>query len=217
LDSNKDGVPDNFLPDCDTNEQVLELRLRAPDLEIIEVTTGATKGSIGDMLSVSVKIVNRGNAHATDVNVILCKDQSTSDIKKNGCDEVNIVYRQIIKAIMPIGDGGLENPDSITLLYMVEAGNHDVVVDSNNDIVETDETNNIMKIPGGEMSSNLGAGDVVVDVIVRYSVPTIILGATFSLIGVAGFVMYGRRIEALQSFAEKTSLMSKSDEDDIRF
>ena len=110
LDSNKDGISDNFLPDCDTNEQVLELRLRAPDLEIIEVTTGSTKGAIGDMLSVSVKIVNRGNAHATDVNVILCKDQSTSDIKKNGCDEVNIVYRQIIKAIMPIGDGGLENP-----------------------------------------------------------------------------------------------------------
>jgi hypothetical protein len=219
LDSNKDGLADNYPPDCDTNEQILELRLRAPDLEILEVTTGSKRGAIGEMLSVSVKIVNRGNAHATDVNVILCKDQSPNDIKKNCCDENNIVYRQLIKAIMPIGDGGLEDPDPITLLYMVEAGNHQVVVvvDAGNNIVETDETNNIMKIPGGEMSSNLGAGDVVIDVIARYSVPTIIIGATFSLIGVAGFVMYGRRMDALQAFAEKTSLMPKSDEDDIRY
>ena len=219
LDTNKDGIPDNYRPNCDTNEQILELRLRAPDLEILEVTTGAKKGSIGEMLSVSVKIVNRGNAHATDVNVILCKDQSPNNIKKNGCDENNIVYRQIIKAIMPIGDGGLENPDPITLLYMVEAGNHDVVVvvDSDNDIVETDETNNIMRIPGGELSSTFGTGDVIIDVIARYSVPTIILGATFSLIGVAGYVMYGRRLDALQAFAEKTSLMSKNDDDEIVF
>jgi hypothetical protein len=219
LDSNKDGIPDNYRPDCDTNEQILELRLRAPDLEILEVTTGSKKGAIGEMLSVSVKIVNRGNAHATDVNVILCKDQSPNNIKKNGCDENNIVYRQIIKAIMPIGDGGLENPDPITLLYMVEAGNHDivVVVDADNDIVETDETNNIMRIPGGELSSTFGTGDVIIDVVARYSVPTIILGATFSLIGVAGYVMYGRRLEALQAFAEKTSLMSKNDDEDTRF
>ena len=219
LDTNKDGIPDNYKPDCDNNEQILELRLRAPDLEILEVTTGAKKGAIGEMLSVSVKIVNRGNAHATDVNVILCKDQSPSNIKKNGCDETNIVYRQIIKAIMPIGAGGLENPDPITLLYMVEAGNHDivVVVDADNDIVETDETNNIMRIPGGELSSTFGTGDVIIDVIARYSVPTIILGATFSLIGVAGYVMYGRRLDALQAFAEKTSLMSKNDDEDTRF
>ena len=49
---------------------------------------------------------------------------------------------------------------------MVEAGNHDVVVvvDSDNDIVETDETNNIMRIPGGELSSTFGTGDVIIDV-----------------------------------------------------
>ena len=45
--------------------------------------------------------------------------------------------------------------DPITLLYMVEAGNHDivVVVDPDNNIVETDESNNIEKI--GTMKSPL--------------------------------------------------------------
>ena len=219
LDANKDGLPDNYPPACDTNEQILELRLRAPDLEIIEVEAAKTKGEIGEMLSVSVKVVNRGNAHATDVNIILCKDQSETDIKRNGCEETNIVYRQIVKAIMPIAEDDTEEPNSITLLYMVQAGNHDivVVVDPDNVIVETDETNNIRKIPGGKMSSTLGAVDVGVDVIAEYSVPVIILGATFSLIGVSGYVIYGRRIAALSRFAELSSLLPGMEDDDLRF
>jgi hypothetical protein len=219
LDANKDGLPDNYPPACDTNEQILELRLRAPDLEILEVEAAKTKGEIGEMLSVSVKIVNRGNAHATDVNIILCKDQSETDIKRNGCEEINIVYRQIIKAIMPIAEGDTEEPNSITLLYMVQAGNHDivVVVDPDNIIVETDETNNIRRIPGGKMSSTLGVVDVGVDVIAKYSVPVIILGATFSLIGVSGYVIYGRRIAALSRFAELSSLLPGMEDDDLRF
>jgi hypothetical protein len=219
LDANKDGLPDNYPPACDTNEQILELRLRAPDLEIIEVEAAKTKGEIGEMLSVSVKVVNRGNAHATDVNIILCKDQSETDIKRNGCEEINIVYRQIVKAIMPIAEDDTEEPNSITLLYMVQAGNHDivVVVDPDNVIVETDETNNIRRIPGGKMSSTLGVVDVGVDVIAKYSVPVIILGATFSLIGVSGYVIYGRRIAALSRFAELSSLLPGMEDDDLRF
>ncbi|SUZ82348.1 uncharacterized protein METZ01_LOCUS35202 [marine metagenome] len=219
LDANKDGLPDNYPPACDTNEQILELRLRAPDLEIIEVEAAKTKGEIGEMLSVSVKVVNRGNAHATDVNIILCKDQSETDIKRNGCEETNIVYRQIVKAIMPIAEDDTEEPNSITLLYMVQAGNHDivVVVDPDNVIVETDETNNIRRIPGGKMSSTLGVVDVGVDVIAKYSVPVIILGATFSLIGVSGYVIYGRRIAALSRFAELSSLLPGMEDDDLRF
>ena len=79
----------------------------------------------------------------TDVNIILCKDQSESDIKRNGCKEENIVYRQIVNAIMPIGQSDTDQSDPITLLYMVEPGNHDivVVVDPDNTIVETDENN----------------------------------------------------------------------------
>ena len=63
------------------------------------------------------------------------------------------------------------------------------------------------------MGSNNGVIDVGVEIIARYSVPAIILGATFALIAVAGVVMYGRRMEALDRFAEKSSMMSNLDDD----
>ena len=63
------------------------------------------------------------------------------------------------------------------------------------------------------MGSNYGVLDVGIEIVARYSVPAIILGATFALIAVAGVVMYGRRIEALDRFAEKSSMMSNLDDD----
>ena len=118
---------------------------------------------------------------------------------------------------MPIGQSESDLSDPITLLYMVEAGNHDivVVVDPDNNIVETDESNNIEKI--GTMKSPLGAIDVGREIVVRYSVPVIIIGATFSLFGVAGFVIWGRRTEALARFSELSSLLPGSDDDDLVF
>ena len=217
MDSNSDGIPDNLPPDCDTNEQILEMRLRAPDLVLESVVAPVKEAAIGEMLSTNVFITNRGNAHATDVNIILCKDQSESDIKRNGCKEENIVYRQIVNAIMPIGQSDTDLSDPITLLYMVEPGNHDivVVVDPDNNIVETDENNNIERI--GNMKSPLGSLDVGRELVVRYAVPTIIIGATFSLFGVAGYVIWGRRVEALARFSELSSLLPGSDDDDIVF
>ena len=117
---------------------------------------------------------------------------------------------------MPSND---EDPPQIALLYLVEAGSHDVfvVVDPDNIIVETDETNNIQKV-SKKMGSNLGILDVGVEVIAQYSIPAIILGVTFALIGVVGVVMYGRRMEALTRFAEKSSLVAYlEDEEDMVF
>jgi hypothetical protein len=169
------------------------------------------------MLSVNVQIHNIGNIHATDVHIILCIDQTIKDIKRHGCDEENIAYRQLIEAVMPEGSSGNDEPPTLTLLYMVEAGSHDVIVviDPDNMIVESDENNNF----GAPvvMGSNYGLLDVGIDVIAQYSVPAIILGATFALMGVAGVVMYGRRMEALARFAEKSSLLANLDDDDQVF
>jgi len=224
LDANRDGLPDNYRPNCDTNEQVIELRLRAPDLNILDVHVAVYTGDVGEMLSVNVKILNQGNAHATDVNIILCVDQSPSDIKKNGCDEENIVYRQIVEAIMPCDNPSTtppcfgEEPPQIALLYMVEAGSHDVVVvvDPDNVIVETDENNNIQSV-SRSMGSNLGILDVGIEIIAQYTVPTIILGATFALVGVVAVVMWSRREEAKIRYAEKSSMIANLDDDDIVF
>ncbi|HIH80752.1 MAG TPA: hypothetical protein HA303_05985 [Candidatus Thalassarchaeaceae archaeon] len=219
LDENGDGLPDNYPPNCDSNEQVLELRLRAPDLEFVgDIEVSKTRASVGDMIGVNVKIRNVGNIHATDVNVILCIDQSISSIKRHGCDEENIAYRQLVEAIMPQGPGGDENPPTLTLLYLVEAGSHEVVavIDPDNMIVESDEDNNFQKVPG-DMGSNYGFLDVGLEIVAQYSVPAIIMGATFALIGVAGVVMYGRRMEALTRFAEKSSLLANLEDDNQVF
>jgi len=216
LDENKDGLPDNYRPNCDTNEQIVELRLRAPDLKILDVEATVKTGDVGEMLSVNVMVVNEGNAHATDVNIILCVDQTVSDIKKNGCDEDNVVYRQIVEAIMPVDDP-TEAPQ-IAMLYRVEAGRHDVVVvvDPDNVIVESNEDNNMQKV-SGKMGSNLGALDVGIEIIAQFTVPTLIVGATLALLGVVVVVMRGRREEAKLRYAEKTSMLSNIDDDDLIF
>ena len=67
------------------------------------------------------------------------------------------------------------------------------------------------------MKSPLGAIDVGREIVVRYSVPVIIIGATFSLFGVAGFVIWGRRVEALARFSELSSLLPGSDDDALVF
>ena len=111
-----------------------------------------------------------------------------------------------------------EDPPQIALLYMVEAGNHDVVVviDPDNVIVETNEANNIVKV-SKKMGSNLGILDVGVEIIAQYTVPAIILGATVALVGVVAVVMWGRREEAKIRFAEKSSMISNLDDEDIVF
>ena len=119
IDQNGDGLPDNTPPNCDSNEQILELRLRAPDLEIVSVHVDQNTAKVGEMLSVNVQIRNIGNIHATDVNVVLCVDQSKRSIQKNGCNEENVAYRQLIEAVQPVGSSGVE--DTPCLLYTADA------------------------------------------------------------------------------------------------
>ena len=111
-----------------------------------------------------------------------------------------------------------DDPPTITLLYLVEAGSHDVVVvlDPENMIVESNEDNNFLLVQQ-EIGSNFGILDVGVEIVAQYSVPAIILSATVALMGVAGVVMYGRRMEAISRFNEKSSLISNIDEEDMIF
>lgn len=212
LDENKDGLPDNFQPDCDSNEQVLQLMLRAPDLRIVDAEASSHRASVGEMISVTVNLQNVGNIHATDISVILCSDQTPSDIRKNTCDEENIVYRQKIEAVMPatLPTETLE----ISLLYIVEAGSQDIVVyvDPDNNIIESDESNNFW-VMDKKMGSNNRFLDPILQAVATYSVPVIIIGATIALGAVAAVVISGRRIEAMREYAEKKSMMAYTDEE----
>ena len=102
----------------------------------------------------------------------------------------------------------------ISLLYIVEAGSQDVVVyvDPDNNIIESDESNNYWSLPD-KMGSNNRFLDPLLEAVATYSVPVIIIGATIALGGVAVVVIWGRRIEAMKEYAEKKSMMVYTDDD----
>jgi len=196
----------------DSNELPVTIRLRAPNLRFDDVVVEKRSADVGDMLPITVFIVNDGNVHATDIHVIVC-EQSIEVIKANGgCDEESVAYRQVIGALMPPDAADRVEPAEIVLLYPVKAGSHDVTVilDPDNQIVESSERDNFYEIKDGLKSSN-GWIDQATESLGKWSVPAIIMLLTISLLGVAGFVMWGRRREALSRVAEQSSLMA-SDE-----
>ena len=193
----------------DTNELIVTIRLRAPNLLFEDVTADVKSGDVGDMLPIRVQIINDGNVHATDIHVIVCQDQSKDDVRKNGCDEENVAYRQVIGALMPPDAAERTDPAEIVLLYPIKAGSHDIVlvIDPDNMIVESSERDNIFELEGGLKSSN-GWIDQATETLGAWGVPGIIILLTLSLLAVAGLVMHGRRKEALAKVAEQSSLLS---------
>ena len=163
-----------------------------------------------------VLIQNSGNVHATDVEIVLCQGQDSSEIRSEGCDESNIVFKQVIGALMPPDGTGEPTPIELYLLWPVDAGSHEVavVLDPGNTIVESSENDNIKSIPS-ELESSNPLWDVTSSAIATYSLPVGILLLTLSLAGVVFMVGRGRTKEAKDRLAEQSSLMSvlSSDED----
>ena len=62
-----------------------------------------------------------------------------------------------------------------------------------------------------DLSSSNGWVDVAAETLGAWSVPAIIILLTLSLLGVAGFVMWSRRREALSRVAEQSSLVAADD------
>ena len=196
----------------DTNELAVTIRLRAPNLRFEEVIADTKSDDVGEMIPITVWVINDGNVHATDIHVIVCQDQDLADVRKNGCEEENVAYRQVIGALMPPDATDSMEAAEIVLLHPVKAGNHDIVVviDPDNQIVESSERDNLHEIDGGLKSSN-GWIDQATDTIGAWSVPAIIILLTISLMAVAGFVMYSRRKEANARVAEQSSLIAVDD------
>ena len=213
IDSDNDGFADNN-PGCDTNEQVLTLRLRAPNLEFIggvDISEEQASAAVGEMIPIQVTIQNTGNVHATDINIILCVGDE-DEIRSEGCEEEDVVYRRVIGALMP--SDNTEDGVTITLLYPVTAGSDNVVVviDPELNIVEVSDDDNYLSVEE-KLQSNNPVLDVAMVVVSKWSVPTIIMAATIGLLGVAGLMMVSRRKEALDRVAEQSSLLQGLDED----
>ena len=199
----------------DTNEFIITLRLRAPNLIISEVSVSDDTGDVDTTLPIRVVLQNNGNTHATDIEIVLCEysnaaDADTlNDIKKNGCDDESIVMRQVIGALLAPDDGEDYKEIELTLLYPVSAGSHGiyVVVDPSNEIVESQESDNIKAVEQ-ELKSSGGIIDVAGEVVGKTALPFAVILLTIALFGVVYLVGRGRRQEVLDRKAEQSSLVS---------
>jgi hypothetical protein len=205
----------------DTNEFILTLRLRAPNLDITEVQASITQAAVGETIPIKVILENNGNTHATDIEIILCEypdagDEDTEDeIRKNGCEEDRIVMRQVIGALLAPDASEESKSIELYLLYPVSAGSHGVyvVVDPLNEIVETSEGDNVQAVSTSLESANPFL-DVAGEVVGKTALPFAVIVLTFALLGVVYLVGKGRRDDVNKRLAEQSSLISVLGNDD---
>ena len=209
-----DDSPSWAAENLDSNEFVVTLRLRAPNLVISEVTASDFTGDVDTTIPIRVVLQNNGNTHATDIEIVLCEYPNSdidtlNEIKKNGCDDENIVMRQVIGALLAPDNTEDYKEIELVLLYPVSAGSHGVyvVVDPSNSIVETQESDNIKRVVN-ELESSGGILDVAGEVVGKTALPFAVILLTLALFGVVYLVGRGRRQDVLDRKAEQSSLVS---------
>jgi hypothetical protein len=207
--------------DLDNNELILTLRLRAPNLVIASVSVSDYSGDVDSTIPIQIVLQNTGNVHATDIEIVLCEyDESSSaiqrEISKNGCAEENIVMRQVVGALLAPDDSEDAKEITLFLLYPVTAGSHGVyvVVDPMNEIVESNEGDNVERV-GKDLSSSNPFMDVAGDVVSKTALPFMVILLTFALLGVVYLVGKGRRDEVNKRIAEQSSLITVLSDDDL--
>ena len=203
----------------DSNELIVTLRLRAPNLVISEVSVSSTSNEVDNTIPVRVVLQNTGNVHATNIEVILCEfDEATEevldDIRDDGCPEDSVVTRQTIGALLAPDASEDAQEIELYLLYPVSAGSYDVVVvvDPMNNIVEVSERDNI-RVVDEPLSSESPFLDVAGEIVSNWALPFGVLVLTFSLFGVLYLVGRGRRAEVNKRLAEQSSLISVLDDE----
>ena len=213
-DGDHDDSPSWAAESLDTNEFIVTLRLRAPNLVISEVTASDFTGDVDTTIPIRVVLQNNGNTHATDIEIVLCEypdsDIDTlNEIKKNGCADENIVMRQVIGALLAPDNSEDYKEIELVLLYPVSAGSHGVyvIVDPSNSIVETQEGDNIKRVEN-ELQSTGGILDVAGEVVGKTALPFAVILLTLALFGVVYLVGRGRRQDVLDRKAEQSSLVS---------
>ena len=220
MDGDHDDSPEWTGELLDTNELIVTLRLRAPNLVIAEVSVETTSNDVDKTIPVRVVLQNTGNVHATNIEVVLCEfsdanDEVLNDIRKNGCPEDSVVMRQTVGALLAPDASEDAQEIELYLLYPVSAGSHDVVVvvDPSNSIVEVSESDNI-RVVSEELSSESPFLDVAGEIISDWALPFGVLLLTFSLFGVLYLVGKGRRADVKNRLAEQSSLISVLQEDE---
>ena len=199
----------------DSNEFIVILNLKAPDLVIKEIIVSQYSAEIDSTIPIGITLQNVGNTHATDIEIVLCQYNDVNsqsiinDIKNNGCDEDSIVMRQVVGALLAPDASEDAKEIEIYLLYPVVAGSKGVyvVVDPMNEIVEASENNNI-KAVSEPLESPSPFFDVAGQIVAKTALPFVVILLTLSLLGVVYFVVKARREEVKKRIAEQSSLSS---------
>ena len=214
-DGDHDDSPAWDGDNLDTNEFIVTLRLRAPNLEIKEIIMPpSTSAEVDATIPIGIILQNTGNVHATDIEIVLCEyddvtDDITKEIRRNGCDEERVVMRQVVGALLAPDDTEDAKEIELYLLYPVTAGSKGVyvVVDPMNEIVESDESDNVKPIPE-PLESNSPVLDLAREVVGKTALPFAVIVLTIALLGVVYLVGKGRRDEVNKRLAEQSSLVS---------
>ncbi|MEL0312715.1 MAG: CARDB domain-containing protein [Candidatus Poseidoniales archaeon] len=214
-DGDHDDSPAWDGENLDTNEFIVTLRLRAPNLEIKEIIMPpSTSAEVDSTIPIGIILQNTGNVHATDIEIVLCEyddvtDETTKEIRKNGCEEDRVVMRQVVGALLAPDDTEDAKEIELYLLYPVTAGSKGVyvVVDPMNQIVESDEGDNVKPIPE-PLESNSPVFDLAKEVVGKTALPFAVIVLTIALLGVVYLVGKGRRDEVNKRLAEQSSLVS---------
>jgi hypothetical protein len=219
-----DDSPEWGGDDFDTNEFIVTLRLRAPNLEIKEIITPPSYSSeVDSTIPIGIILQNTGNVHATNIEIVLCEYDKVNDPeiikeirKNNGCEEERIVMRQVVGALLAPDDTEDAKEIELYLLYPVSAGSKGVyvVVDPSNEIVESDERDNVKAI-GEALESDSPLLDVASEVVAKTALPFAVIVLTVALIGVVYLVGKGRRDDVNKRLAEQSSLVSVLAEEDL--
>ncbi|HJM55167.1 MAG TPA: hypothetical protein QGI72_02860 [Poseidonia sp.] len=218
-----DDSPEWGGEDFDTNEFIITLRLRAPNLVIKEIITPPSYSSeVDSTIPIGIILQNTGNVHATDIEIVLCEYDEVNDqdlikeLRKNGCDEENVVMRQVVGALLAPDDTEDAKEIELYLLYPVSAGSKGVyvVVDPMNEIVESDERDNVKAI-GEALESDSPFLDVASEVVGKTALPFAVIVLTIALLGVVYLVGKGRREDVNKRLAEQSSLVSVLAEEDF--
>ena len=222
-DGDHDDSPEWDGEDFDTNEFIVTLRLRAPNLEIVEIIAPPSfSGEVDSTIRIGIKLANTGNVHATDIEIVLCEYDDVDDtevkreLRANGCDEERVVMRQVVGALLAPDASEESKEIELYLLYPVSAGSKGVyvVVDPMNEIVESDEGDNVRAITTA-LESNSPFLDTASEVVGKTALPFAVIVLTLALLGVVYLVGKGRRDDVNKRIAEQSSLISVLSEDEL--
>ena len=215
-DGDHDDSPAWDGENLDTNEFIITLRLRAPNLEIFDIIMPpSTSSDVDSTIPIGIILQNTGNVHATDIEIVLCEYDDANDaatireIRDNGCEEERVVMRQVVGALLAPDDSEDAKQIELYLLYPVTAGSKGVyvVVDPMNEIVESNEEDNVKPVPE-ELESSSPLLDVAREVVGKTALPFAVIVLTIALLGVVYLVGKGRRDEVNKRLAEQSSLVS---------